>query len=64
MPLLKTLYVNIVECADLSYYTGVTNNIVRRLWESSNATGPKSYTASRLPITLKYLGFLMTQQMQ
>jgi putative endonuclease len=29
----RCYYVYILQCRDGSYYTGVTNNIERRLWE-------------------------------
>ena len=48
------MYVYILECSDGSYYTGVTNDIERRLWEHQNPEDPKSYTATRLPVSLKY----------
>jgi len=50
------MYVYILECADRSYYTGVTNDIERRLCEHNNAEDSQSYTSSRLPVTLKYCG--------
>lgn len=50
------MYVYILECSDGSYYTGVTNNIERRLWEHQNAEDAESYTATRLPVSLKYCG--------
>jgi putative endonuclease len=47
-------YVYILECADKSYYTGVTNNIERRLMEHNTGINPKSYTYSRRPLVIKY----------
>jgi len=47
-------YVYIVECADKSYYTGVTNDIDRRLWEHNNEPHKSSYTYNRRPVVLKY----------
>ena len=47
-------YVYIVECNDKSYYTGVTNDIDRRLWEHNNDDNKLSYTYSRKPVVLKY----------
>jgi len=38
------LYVYILECADGSFYTGVTNNVDRRLAEHNEGISPKSYT--------------------
>ena len=47
-------YVYIIECSDKSYYTGVTNDIDRRLWEHNNDENKKSYTYKRRPVVLKY----------
>jgi putative endonuclease len=47
-------YVYIVECADKSYYTGMTNDIERRLQEHNNGSNTNSYTYSRRPVMLKY----------
>ena len=47
-------YVYIVECSDKIYYTGVTNNIERRLWEHNNDDNKLSYTYRRRPVILKY----------
>lgn len=52
---LKSYYVYIVECSDKSYYTGVTNNIDRRIWEHNNDEDSKHYTYNRRPVILKYI---------
>ncbi|MDD5341525.1 MAG: GIY-YIG nuclease family protein [Patescibacteria group bacterium] len=52
---LTSYYVYIVECSDKSYYTGVTNNIDRRIWEHNNDEDSKHYTYNRRPVILKYL---------
>ena len=41
--------VYIIECSDGSLYTGIANDIDKRLKEHSNGTGSK-YVKSRLPI--------------
>ena len=41
-----------VECADESIYTGLTNNLDRRLKEHNFASNDNSYTASRRPVKL------------
>lgn len=46
--------VYILECADGSYYVGVTNDLQRRLSEHKSGSNPKSYTAERLPVKLVY----------
>jgi putative endonuclease len=48
------LYVYILECADGTFYTGITNNIDRRLAEHQEGIKPDSYTYSRRPVLLKY----------
>ena len=51
---MKMYFVYIIECNDKSYYTGVTNNLNRRLWEHNSGFDPKSYTYSRRPVVLKW----------
>lgn len=51
---MKSLFVYILKCSDLTYYTGVTNNIERRLIEHQSAYSDTSYTAQRLPVELVY----------
>lgn len=48
------MYVYMVECADGSYYTGVTNNLDRRMYEHSHGLDFESYTYSRRPLRLVY----------
>ena len=45
--------VYILRCADGSLYTGITNDLSRRL-EQHNAGTASRYTRSRLPVTLVY----------
>jgi putative endonuclease len=49
----KRMYVYILKCSDGSYYTGVTNNIERRLQEH-NSSSHDSYVSARLPFELFY----------
>ncbi|NTW32444.1 MAG: GIY-YIG nuclease family protein [Bacteroidetes bacterium] len=51
---MKYMYVYILECADSSYYTGVTNNPERRLIEHNSDNYPEAYTHSRRPLKMKY----------
>ena len=44
-------YVYILKCSDNSFYTGITNNIERRLIEH-NTKRSFSYTYKRLPVEL------------
>ena len=50
----KRLNVYIVNCKDDSYYTGVTNNVERRIVEHNSGLDKKSYTYSRRPVKLVY----------
>jgi putative endonuclease len=43
----------ILECADGTYYTGSTNNLVRRIWEHDNLHGAH-YTRKMHPVKLVY----------
>jgi len=49
----KTGFVYILECSDGSYYTGVTNNPERRLYEHQSGF-VKGYIHSRLPVKLAW----------
>jgi len=52
---MKSLFVYILKCSDLTYYTGVTNNIERRLNEHQSAYSDTSYTAQRLLVQLVFI---------
>ncbi len=52
---MKTYYVYIVKCADQSYYTGITNNIERRLYGHNHGTNPDYYTYKRRPVKLMFI---------
>lgn len=47
-------YVYIVQCIDGLYYTGVTNDLERRLWEHNTGYNEKCFTFKRRPAVLKY----------
>ncbi len=44
----------IVECRDGAYYTGVTKNLERRLWEHNTGYNKNCFTYKRRPAELKY----------
>ena len=46
---MKQFYVYILKCSDDSYYTGITNNLDRRLQEHNSDKKLYSYTFSRRP---------------
>lgn len=51
---MRKSYVYILKCKDGSYYTGVTNDVYRRLEEHQNGIDPKSYTFKRRPVKLMF----------
>ena len=51
---MKNYYVYILKCKDDSYYTGVTNDINRRLNEHNNGMNANSYTYNRRPVILMF----------
>ncbi len=53
MPALKQYTVYILKCSDGSYYTGVTNDIDRRLKEHEQGLN-KGYTHNRRPVILVF----------
>ena len=44
----------ILECADSTYYTGITNDLSRRMYEHQEGASPKAYTFHRRPIKLAW----------
>jgi putative endonuclease len=47
-----TWFVYLLECSDGSYYTGITNNLDRRIKQHNKGKGAK-YTKGRGPVILK-----------
>ena len=52
MKSMKQYYTYILKCSDNSYYTGVTNDLERRIREHQSGSKKTAYTFSRRPITL------------
>ncbi|CAN5448442.1 hypothetical protein BH09BAC1_BH09BAC1_02450 [soil metagenome] len=52
--LVKLYYVYILLCADGSYYTGITNNLERRVKQHNEGLDRSAYTYSRLPVKVVY----------
>jgi len=50
---MKDYFVYILKCSDDSYYTGVTNNLEKRINEHQSGI-IKGYTSNRLPIRLVF----------
>jgi len=48
----KKWWVYIVECADGSYYTGITTDVKRRINEHNYSFKSAKYTRSRRPVKL------------
>jgi putative endonuclease len=48
------MYVYILKCADSSYYTGVTNDIKRRIEEHEQGMDKSCYTFKRRPVELVF----------
>lgn len=51
---MKVYYVYILICSGNSYYTGITNNIDKKLNEHNHNLDKKSYTYSRRPVKIVY----------
>jgi len=51
---MKYYYVYILKCNDDSYYTGVTNDIEKRIREHNGDHAVTSYTYNRRPVQLVY----------
>lgn len=48
-------FVYILQCRDDSLYTGITNDLSRRLDEHNHSPRASRYTRARRPVTLVYL---------
>ena len=51
---MKYYYVYILLCSDESYYTGMTNHLERRFYQHQIGFRKGTYTATRLPVKLKW----------
>ncbi len=47
-------YVYILKCADGTFYTGVSSNLTRRLFQHETGYYPDCYTATRRPVELVF----------
>src|ERR1700752_4069280 len=50
----KDYTVYILQCADGSYYTGITNNLLARVEEHQRGINENCYTYTRRPLALMY----------
>ena len=55
---MKCMYVYILKCSDGSYYTGVTNDIKRRMIEHNAGEDENAYTFKRRPVELVFCEML------
>ena len=51
---MESYSVYILKCSDSSYYTGVTNDIERRIFEHNSGESKGAYTHSRRPVALVF----------
>ncbi|WAC42418.1 GIY-YIG nuclease family protein [Pedobacter sp. SL55] len=54
MPNIHNYFVYILECADGSYYVGVTNDLEIRIEQHNSGYDVKAYTFTRRPVILRY----------
>ena len=47
-------YVYILQCSDKTFYTGVSNDLERRVWEHNFSDKAAKYTRVRRPVVLVY----------
>ena len=58
---MKDYFVYIVECADGTYYTGITTDVDRRILEHNYSFKSAKYTRSRRPVKLVYSQLIGTR---
>jgi putative endonuclease len=51
---MRSYFIYILQCRDNSYYTGITNNVEKRLYEHQQGLVKGSYTHSRRPVKLVF----------
>ncbi len=51
---MKQSFVYILKCSDKTYYTGVTSNLSKRIFQHQSGFYPGSYTYFRRPIELVF----------
>ncbi len=61
---MEQYFVYILKCSDLSYYTGITNDLERRFREHQIGIDKESFTYNRRPVKLSfYLSFQDVNQL-
>ncbi len=56
---MKQYHVYILKCSDKSYYTGVTNDVERRLHEHQTGVNQTAYTHNRRPVELVFSEYFL-----
>ncbi|RBW59566.1 GIY-YIG nuclease family protein [Tenacibaculum sp. E3R01] len=51
---MKIYYVYILKCSDETYYTGITSDLEKRIFEHKEGKHSESYTYKRRPIKLMF----------
>ncbi|WMI65809.1 GIY-YIG nuclease family protein [Aestuariibaculum sp. YM273] len=57
---MKTYFVYILKCSDNAFYTGITNNMERRLHEHQEGKDIEAYTYTRRPVILVWFEMFTT----
>lgn len=57
-----TYFVYILRCADGTYYTGYTGDLLRRYKQHQSGAIPRSYTKARRPVQLVWAGEFETKE--
>jgi putative endonuclease len=52
---MKSYYIYLLRCSDGSYYTGVTNDVQKRLFEHQEGLISDCYTHNKRPVTLVHI---------
>ena len=47
-------YLYILKCTDKTFYTGITTDLKRRVWEHNNSKRGAKYTSARRPVKMVY----------
>ena len=55
-------FVYILKCADGTYYTGYTGDLLRRYKQHQSGSIPRSYTKARRPVELVWAGEFETKE--
>ena len=51
---MKFYYTYVLECADKSFYVGITSDLEKRMYQHNSGKDKEAYTFSRRPVKLKW----------